>query len=145
MEAIDPKTAQRVWERVTGGAAANRRENGKVLFLTCQETARMYQSLSQKLGGQTGERLRQLYEQERRCASALRGVCLLRGETVKPVPGTAPKEPPRRLLEICCRRAFRMAAECQLCSADPEFGMAFAELARRQRESGMTLLELLGQ
>lgn len=145
MDTIDPKKAQRVWARVTGGTAAARPESPKALVLSCQESAQMYLALSKNLHTQAGERLRQLYEQERRCVAALRGICLLQGEAVKLPAANAGKEPPRRMLEVCCRRAFRMAAECEFRASDPEFGMAFAELARRQRESGMTLLELLGQ
>ena len=142
MENIDPKTAQRVWQRVTATAG---QQNLKPLVYTLSETALMYQKLSMQAGAPASERLRQMAAQTRQTATALRGMGALKGERIQPMQMKMTKETDRLLPEKCCRRVQLLAQEFDLRKHDPEWGQLFEILSDRQWEDGLFLLTLLGE
>ena len=142
MENIDPKMAQRVWQRVTDSAAP---QSLKSLVYTLGETAVMYQKLAQQVNGSASERLKQMATQTRNTATALRGMGHLRGEKIQPVQMKVTKELDRLLPEKSCRRAQMLAQEFELRKHDPEWGKLFEILAGQQWEDALFLLAVLGE
>ena len=142
MENIDPKTAQRVWQRVTASAAP---QSLKPLVYTLGETAVMYQKLAQQVNGSASERLKQMAARTRQNATALRGMGHLRGEKIQPVQMKVTKELDRLLPEKSCRRAQMLAQEFEMRKNDPEWGKLFEILAGQQWEDALFLLAILGE
>ena len=142
MENIDPKMAQRVWQRVTEGTA---RQSLKPLVYTLGETAMLYQKLSVQLKGGNSERMKQMANQTRKFAEALRGMGHLRGEKIQVAQPKMTKDLDRHLPEKCCRRAQLLAQELESRNMDPEWGKVFEILAVNQWEDALFLLTLLGE
>ena len=149
MEGMNREMQKRVWERVQGRQAEQmpplKRDNLKALLYPIQENGAAYQNLSSQLGGRDGEKLRRLHQEQRRCASCIKGLCRLRGEQVKTPPVQVPREPARRCLEKCYHREKRLWQEYEDRSLDPDHGIVFGRLAQQAREHCVTILEILGE
>lgn len=149
MEKVDKQMERRVWQRVQSRqdvpAPAPRQENLKPWVLVAQENTAVLRSLQLQLIGKQWEGLRRLEADSGRMVQALRGICLMQGETVRLNPVPTPKEPPRRALEKCFHRTRRLREEMGKRSGDGEFGMVFQSLGRKCEDLCAALAEMLGR
>lgn len=146
MEKIDPAKAAAVWQRVHNSTPQIPREQGlTALIQDALISSSLYEQLARQSSGDRSARLRQLARQEAAHAACLKGIFwMLTGKrpTVQ-IPKSAP-EKPEAALRRCCGRTMRCIAQYEARSADPEFGAAFAALARQAREDYVQLLIVLG-
>ena len=149
MENVDKAMESRVWQRVQSrqepAAEPTRRDNLKPWILAAQENTAAYRSLSLQLIGKQWEGLRRMETESSRMTQSLRGICALRGESVKLTPLPSPREAPRRCLEKCLRRTLRMYQELEGRCADPEYGPVFRSLLRQIEDHCTGLAEMLGR
>ena len=149
MEHVDKAMENRVWQRVQSRHEISpepvRRDNLKPWILAAQENTAAYRSLSLQLIGKQWEGLRRLETESGRMVHSLRGICALRGETVKLTALPAPREAPRRCLEKSLRRSLRLHRELESRCADPEFGPVFRSLTRKAEDHCAALAEMLGR
>ena len=149
MENLDKAMENRVWQRVQSRPEPlpeiPRRDNLKAWILAAQENTAAYRNLSLQLIGKQWEGLRRLETESSRIAHSLRGICALRGESVKLTPLPAPREAPRRCLEKSLHRSLRMHQELESRGTDPEFGPLFRALARKTEDHCAALAEMLGR
>ena len=89
--------------------------------------------------------MQRLYAGEKANASALAGIGVLsrQGEEVLKLwqPG---KEDPKKLLERCYHRSRRCMTEYLSRSPDGEFGVVFDQMARREGQHCLMILQMLG-
>jgi hypothetical protein len=149
MEKVDKQMERRVWQRVQSRQdtpiPAPRQENLKPWVLVAQENTAVLRSLQLQLIGKQWEGLRKLEGDSGRIVQALRGICLMQGETVRLNPVPTPKETPRRALEKCFHRTRRLRDEMVKRSADGEFGIVFLSLARKCEDLCAALAEMIGR
>ena len=149
MENVDKAMESRVWQRVQSrqepGPEPVRRDMLKPWILAAQENTAAYRSLSLQLIGKQWEGLRRMETESSRMTQSLRGICALRGESVKLTPLPSPREAPRRCLEKCLRRTLRMYQELEARCADPEYGPVFRSLLRQIEDHCTGLVEMLGR
>ena len=149
MENVDKAMESRVWQRVQSRQEIKeeppRRDNLKPWILAAQENTAAYRNLSLQLIGKQWEGLRQLETESSRMTQTLRGICALRGESVKLTPLPAPREAPRRCLEKCLRRSLRMHQELESRCTDPEYGPVMRSLLRKMEDHCAALTEMLGR
>ena len=149
MEHVDKDMESRVWQRVQSRQdipqELPRRDNLKPWILAAQENTAAYRNLSLQLIGKQWEGLRRLEAESSRMVHSLRGICALRGESVKLTPLPAPREAPRRCLEKSLRRSLRLHRELESLCADPEFGPIFRSLSRKAEDHCAALAEMLGR
>ena len=144
MENFDAAKATRVWQRVQ--ASQPEAEGLPALIAGELEDAATYIQLARRLGGKDGQTLRRLAEAEQAHAACLKGIyTLITGEPIAPKIPPLRQEPAERTLRRCYGREMRCLAQYEARSADPEYGPVFANLAAREREHCMTVLELLGR
>ena len=149
MENMDRNREARVWQRVMGRDNPNmpelRRDNLKPLILEAQENTAAFRALALQLIGKQWEGLRRLETESMRLTWTLRGICALRGESLKLAPLPQPREQPRKLLEKCFRRARNLWEETERRCMDPEFAPVFRALEALTREQCTATAELLGK
>jgi len=148
MENLDRELQAKVWQRVQNRTAPDMpplgKENVKPLLLMLQENSQAYQQLGGRLPGAEGEKMRQLRQESQRCIRCLLGICRLAGEKGK-IPQPVPeKEPVKKMLMKCCRRERELWSACVQRADHPEYGIAYARLARQAGERYSGLLEVLG-
>ena len=146
MEVFDPQKAAGVWQRVQGGAAQSRPEEGLLELIAREaEDAEIYLQLSRKLQGKAGALLRKMYEQELAHAACLRGIYTL--TTGKRAGAVTPKltpDTPEHILRRCYGREMRCLARYEQRVGDPEYGPVFQRLAEQERTHCHMILERLG-
>lgn len=149
MEQLDRDMQKRVWQRVQGheepGMPNLKRDNLKPWIMAAQENVASYRNLQLQLIGKQWEPLRKLELETVRCIYCLRGLCALRGETVKLQSITHGKEQPRRSLEKCYFRQRKLWEEAEKRTNDPENGILFRKVAERAGEHCVLLAELIGR
>lgn len=137
---------QQVWERVLGQQSEQPRMDIRPLMLDALERAAVYQRLMQERTGKHKEMLRKLYEGELANVACLRGMAVISGTGAgKPTAMPAPKEPAAKALGKCYHRSCRALTEYTARSAEPEFGVVFLRMAKRQEELCAMAVELLGE
>ena len=109
------------------------------------ELAAIYRAMASRLTGKQQEQVQRLYGGEKANTSALVGIGILSrqgGETLKVwQPG---KETVSKQLQRCYHRSLRCMTEYLARSAEPEYGVVFERLAKREGEHCMMIAELLG-
>ena len=145
MEHIDQEKAQRVWQRVTGGAAA---PEGSLVDLIAGEwaDATTYLHLARQLGGSAGNILRRMFQQEQAHAACLKGIYALISGSRPSIPTPPPpREPTQVVLRRCYGREMQCLAQYESRTSDPDYGQVYAKLAAQEREHCKNILELLGK
>ena len=146
MEVFDPQKAAGVWQRVQGGAAQSRPEEGLLELIAREaEDAEIYLQLSRKLQGKAGALLRKMYEQELAHAACLRGIYTL--TTGKRAGAVTPKltpDTPEHILRRCYGREMRCLAQYEARQNDAQYGHVFRSLAHQEQEHCHRILEILG-
>ena len=149
MNGFDQQKAARVWQRVQQaqpqGKQPGQLEELPELMMREWEAAAAYRQLGRQFPGKEGEAYRRMAQRELKHGSCLRGMQFLIGGERNPVPEPHPaKEPPERILRRCYGSHLRGMKAYEERADDPEYGPAFRELARQERENCMSVLELLG-
>lgn len=143
MENIDPKTAQRVWQRVRGNEPPPEEELLPLITTALQQAADL-QSLAAQLP-KYAQRLKQAAEEARRCCRCLRGIRLIRSGSCPMPAAVSPKSGlPRAGLQRCIGRSLQLAADLKSRETHREYGSIFQELSLQQSRQCCVLLELLG-
>lgn len=148
MEGIDNEKAKRVWQRVQGTAAPPPDIGCDIRELVKgeMEAAAAYLQLSRRLQGKDSAALRQMAEEERSHAAALKGICAMYNGTRPGAPTPTPQTGP---IEVLLRRYYggelKSVAEYERRSADPQYGMVFRQMAEEEKTHCRHLLELLGR
>ncbi len=146
---LDGQMQRRVWDRVRGEPEAGMPELRRMglgeLMWVLRENAAAYRLLAKQFSGREGEKLNRLHQECRQGLACLRGLCALTGEDRKGVPGEPPRESLRRSMEKCYFREKHLAAEFAARSADPEYGLVMARLARQTGDRCVAVLEILGE
>ncbi len=149
MEHVDKQMEHRVWQRVQSRqelpAPAPRQEPLKPWVLVAQENTAVLRSLQLQLIGKQWDGLRQLERDSARMVYALRGLGMLRGETIRLSPVPTPKETPRRALEKSFHRTRRLWQELEKRSADPEYAPAFRNLKEKAQDLSAAMAEMIGR
>lgn len=147
MDAIDPKTAQQVWQRVAAGPAPGLSPGDlHSLWVPAMETAALYHSLAASLTGKQKEVALLLAAQQQETIFVLRGMQQLsfgRAESGKAAPPARQKS--RQLLVACYRRAREALTEYTARTIHVEYSPVFRQLAAREEEHCLMILTLLGQ
>lgn len=146
MERIDPAKAAAVWQRVHTPAPPLTDSQGLQNLIMEELTDSLtYLQLSRQLGGNQGNLLRQMFQQEQSHAACLKGIYrIVTGHhPVMPTP-TIPKESIEATLRRCYGREMRCLAQYEARMGDPEYGKVFARLALQEQEHCRMLLEILG-
>ena len=143
---MDNRTVeQQVWQRVQANREEVPRNDLRQLQREAMELSAIYRQLSGQLPAGQKEMATKLHRGEKANASALAGIGILSrqgGETLKLwQPG---KESVNKQLERCYHRSRRCMAEYLARSAEPEYGVVFEKLAKREREHCVMISELLG-
>lgn len=148
MEKLDQDLQRRVWQRVQSKTPPEvvppARENIKAWLLLARENGIAYKQLARQMGSARSEQLHKLEQQSRRWAACARGICQMKGETVKFPSLQPPKEAPGKLLEKCYQRERRLWEEAERCAGDAGFGPVYRELAAQALGRCIILLELMG-
>ena len=147
MEKYDPEMAARVWRRVQGETASMAAAAPSVQALAAaeMEQAGIFLQLSQRMQGREKALMRRLYEEEKVHGAMLRGIQLLTAGKCPPIRiAPAKQTSPEIALRKCYGAALRAMKEYENCMADPEYGPAFAELAKQERVHCGFILEVLG-
>jgi len=147
VEKYDPEMAKRVWQRVQGEAAPVTAAAPSVQALAAAELeqAGIFLQLSQQLQGREKALLRRLYEEDKSHGAMLQGIQLLTAGKCPPIRTTPARQTsPEVALRKCYGAALRAMKEYENRMADPEYGAAFAELARQERVHCGLILEVLG-
>lgn len=136
---------QRVWQRVfsqpeqeIGGLSLGE------LALQAQEAAAVYRRMLQEASGKRRELLKRLLEAECANLACLKGLHLLSGSDTRKLLCAAAGRAGEGRPEACYRSAHCLLLEYTARSAQPQFGVVFQEMARRQAQSCGILAELLG-
>lgn len=146
MAKYDKEMAERVWKRVQGEKSPEQPErNLQALILGEWMAASTYLMLSRQMGGKEAELLQRMFREEQNHAACLKGMYVLT-TSQKPIIRTPQtmKEPVEATLRRCYSAELQSVAEYEARSADPEFGHAFARMARQEREHCAWVLELIG-
>ena len=146
MEQFDNAKATRVWQRVQGKETPEplRPEFGS-LIRSAIEQAAMYRSLSRAMPGKCGDLFREYCRKQQRAADCMRGICRLSGIPLPQGPNQPlTPEPPRQMLERCCRGEQKLVAAYAARTGDPDWGRVYGRLATEAAERCCGLLEILG-
>ncbi len=147
MDAMDPKTARQVWQRVTAAPAPGLSPGDlHSLWIPAMETAALYRSLAASLSGKQKESALLLAMEQQETVFALRGMQQLsfgRGENKKADPPS--RQTARQLLGACYRQARAALTEYTARTIHAEYGPVFRQLAAREEEHCLKILTLLGQ
>ena len=146
MEKYDREMARRVWQRVQGEPP--REQPGQNLLAMLQGelmAASTYLMLSRQMSGRAAQVLQRMYREEQNHAAYLKGMYLLAAGQMPALRAPQPvKEPLETALRKCYGAELKSASEYEGCSADPEFGHVFAQMARQEREHCACVLEMIG-
>ena len=136
---------QQVWQRVQASREEAPRNDLRQLQREAMELAVIYRGIASRLTGKQQEMVQRLYGGEKANTSALVGIGILSrqgGETLKVwQPG---KETVSKQLQRCYHRSLRCMTEYLARSAEPEYGVVFERMAKREGEHCMMIAELLG-
>lgn len=145
MDKQDRHTEEQVWQRVRACREEAPKNDLRQLQREAMDLAAVYRNLTSQLTGKPQEQVRQLSAGEKANAASLAGIGKLSrmgGENLKLwQPG---KEEPQKVLERCYHRTRRCMTEYLARSAEGEFGMVFARMARREEEHCCLIAELIG-
>ena len=145
MDKQDLSLEQQVWQRVRARREDSRGNDLRQLQREAMELATIYGNLSSRMTGRVQEGIRQLYAGERANAAALAGIGILSGSGGESLKRWQPgKEDPRKQLLRCYHRTRRCMTEYLARSAEPEYGLVFEKLAKREGEHCVLLAEILG-
>lgn len=142
MEEIDTAMERRVWDRVAG--LPEQREDLRHLMQGAMMLADSYERLAARSSGRKKQLLRKLWQGEKENLACLRGLQRLRS-------GSCPKLRPlpplggENLLETCWHRTCRAAGDYAARMAEPESGVVFGEMSRREQQHLVLLSHLLGE
>ena len=142
MEKIDPQAQQRVWQRVRGEQPAAPQE--QLLMVMEAEILAQLQALIRYFPGKAPE-LRSIQTQTQEHLACLQGMSLLR-RGIKPhkSTGKAGNADPTALVRKCYVNCVNLAKNYEAASDDPEYGIAYAQMAAAKRRHCTQLLSLLG-
>ena len=142
MEKIDPQAQQRVWQRVRGEQPAAPQE--QLLMVMEAEIFAQLQALIRYFPGKAPE-LRSIQAQTQEHLACLQGMSLLR-RGIKPhkPTGKAGNADPTALVRKCYVNCINLAKNYEAASDDPEYGIAYAQMAATKRRHCTQLLSLLG-
>lgn len=142
MEHLDPKTQERVWQRVRGEEPAA--VPALSLMTTEAEVAAQLQLLMRNFPGKR-KLLQTMLSQTRNHLTCLQGMCLLRQGKKPPRPAVRPRSTDTTaLVRKCYVNCMNLAAKYDAGSADPEYGIVYAEMSHTKRRHCAQLLSLLG-
>jgi len=146
MEQVDPKLAQRVWQRVQGGSGDVTQELLSLAALA-QSQGMAYMQLSRRFVGKTAALLAQLGQRKRSAVACLRGICrMLTGQApVLPAmrPGVSEHTP--AALCRCCTRERELFDRLSAHRSHPEYGQILGLLADQTLADHQNALNLLGE
>ena len=145
MKNIDPKTAERVWERVQ--TPTHNADAAAIQSLLTEETldALTYTRLAKRLPAAQAAIARQLAQQEQTHITCLKGIyAMLTGSSPKVAVIPPADDPIPIILRRCYGREMRALAQYEARQTDPQYGHIFRKLARQEQEHCQKLLELLG-
>lgn len=136
---------QQVWQRVLANREETPKNDLRQLQREAMELAAVYRGLLSQLTGKQREQLLQLQHGERANAAALTGIGLLSRQPREHLKIWQPgKDTPKKQLERCYHRTRRCMLEYMARSAEGEFGVVFARMARREGEHCVLIAEVLG-
>jgi hypothetical protein len=141
----DQNLEQQVWQRVRSCREEGPKNDLRQMQREALELAAIYRGLLPRMTGWKREQTAKLHQGERANAAALAGIGILSrqdGEQLKLwQPGN---EDPKKLLQRCYHRTRRAMTEYTARSAEPEYGLVFEKLAKREGEHCVLLAEILG-
>ena len=142
MEKIDPQAQQRVWQRVRGEHPDAPQEQ-RLMVMEAEILAQL-QALIRYFPGKAPE-LRSIQTQTQEHLACLQGMSLLR-RGIKPhkPTGKAGNTDPTALVRKCYVNCINLAKNYEAASDDPEYGIAYAQMATTKRRHCTQLLSLLG-
>ena len=145
MDKQDMSLEQQVWQRVRAHQEDGPKNDLRQLQREVMELTAIYRNLSSRMTGRPQELVKQLYAGERANASALAGIGVLSGNGGESLKRWQPgKEDPGKQLLRCYHRTRRCMTEYLARSAEPEYGLVFEKLAKREGEHCVLLAEILG-
>ena len=134
-----------VWQRVLGSREDGPHGDLQQLQREAMELAGAYRALAARTTGSAQELLRKLHQGEQDNAAALTGVLVLSRQHSEHLKLWQPAmEDPGKMLERCYHRTRRCMTEYLARSAEPEYGLVFEKLAKREGEHCWMLAELIG-
>jgi hypothetical protein len=143
---MDDRNVQQVWQRVRAAGEEVPKNDLRQLQREAMELAVIYRGLMPQFTGRQQEQARQLYLGEKANGAALAGIGILSHQSEEQLKLWQPgKEPVKKLLERCYHRARRCMTEYMARSAEPEFGVVFDRMARREGDHCLLLAQLLGE
>lgn len=154
MESVDPKLAQRVWQRVQGtggsiGVGAGLDASQEVLALAALEQSQSaaYMQLSRRFVGKTAALLLQLGQRKRSRSACMRGIYRMLTGQVPANPTVRPgiSEHTPAALCRCCTQERALFDRYQANRSHPEYGSVFASLADQTQLDHQSVLSLLGE
>ena len=145
METIDPKQAQRVWQRVRGSTPEEQAQQLEQMILHQWEDAAVYLQLSRRCSGTQSAMLYQLFRQAHAQCSCLKGIyVMMTGDRPKLPAVNPPREPLGTALRGCYGRQMRELRLYEERAADPDYGYVFARMRDQKKAQCRVLLELIG-
>lgn len=147
MDHIDSALEKRVWDRVRTEAPQQEEFYPGVWTVRELETAKTCEELSRRMTGGPRVTLQSIAREDRRHLDCMKGMCILtRGTCPSPAASTRQYPTP---VEAALRKLYAMklraAREYRAHTANPEYGIVFAQLAQQEEHHCRQLLELLGQ
>lgn len=144
METIDPKAAQRVWQRVRGSNTATAEEELLPLIAAELQLAADCRKLADRLPKEA-PRLKLIREAGLRNSRCLRGIRQLQlGSCPLPQTSPPPSGVPEACLRRCISRCLQLRTEYQNRADHREYGCIFDALAQQQTVNCRLLMEILG-
>ena len=145
MDKQDLSLEQQVWQRVRACREEEPGHDLRQLQREAMELAAIYGNLSSRMTGSAQALLRQLHAGERANAAALAGIGILSGSGGESLKRWQPgKEDLGKQLMRCYHRTRRCMTEYLARSAEPEYGLVFEKLAKREAEHCALIAEILG-
>ena len=146
MDKQDWNPEQQIWQRVRANREEGPKNDLRQMQREAMELAAVYRGLLSQLTGKHRELVMKLQRGEQANAAALAGIGLLSLQNREQLKLWQPgKEEPVKLLERCYHRTRRCMTEYMARSAEPEFGVVFDRMARREGEHCLLLAQLLGE
>ena len=146
METIDPGKVASVWQRVHPEAGHMTNTSGLSELIAQQLSAALaYSQLSRQFRGTAAQILGRLQEEKRTQAACLKGIYRLMNDTLPNIKvSPEPQRNPETALRRCYLTEQQSLMQYRKHSTDPEFGAVFSQLANRELELLLLILELLG-
>ena len=146
MDKQDWNQEQQIWQRVRADREEGPKNDLRQMLREAMELAAAYRGLLPQLTGMQREQAAKLYRGEQANAAALAGIGLLSHQNREQLKLWQPgKEEPGKLLQRCYHRTRRCMTEYMARSAEPEFGVVFDRMARREGDHCLLLAQLLGE